>query len=97
MADDDGRATAEALLGFLDDSPSPYHAAANAARRLGDAGFTEVEETADWTITSPVEDSWFGFRAIAAPADAQNNATILISAWPFEGTSTVFQFTPGGF
>ena len=60
-------------------------------------GNYDPEETADWTITSPVEDSWFGFRAIAAPADAQNNATILISAWPFEGTSTVFQFTPGGF
>ena len=61
------------------------------------SGNYDPEETADWTITSPTEDSWFGFRAIAAPADAQNNATILISAWPFEGTSTVFQFTPGGF
>jgi len=61
------------------------------------SGNYDPEETADWTITSPVEDSWFGFRAIAAPADAQNNATILISAWPFEGTSTVYQFTPGGF
>ncbi len=60
-------------------------------------GSYDPEESADWTITSPVEDAWFGFRVIAAPADAQNNATILISAWPFEGTSTVYQFTPGGF
>ena len=66
MAEDDGRATAEALLGFLDDSPSPYHAAANAARRLGDAGFTEVEETADWTAVLP--DRWFVRRGGALVA-----------------------------
>ena len=60
-------------------------------------GKIDPEDSADWTITSTVEDSWFGFRALAAPADAQNNATILLSAWPFEGTSTVYQFTPGGF
>ncbi len=70
MADDDGRATAEALLGFLDDSPSPYHAAANAARRLGDAGFTEVEETADWTTALP--DRWF----------VRRGGALVAAAWP---------------
>ncbi len=32
------------LLAYVGESPSPYHAAANAARRLTDAGFVEVEE-----------------------------------------------------
>lgn len=66
MADPDGRATAEALLTFLDDSPSPYHAAAIAAGRLEGAGFTEVEETADWTTGFP--DRWFVRRGGALVA-----------------------------
>ena len=60
-------------------------------------GKLDPEDSADWTLTSTDEDAWFVFRALAAPADAQNNATILLSAWPFEGTSTVYQFTPGGY
>ena len=60
-------------------------------------GKLDPEDSADWTLTSTDEDAWFGFRALAAPADAQNNTTILLSAWPFEGTSTVYQFTPGGY
>ncbi|MEU6080206.1 M18 family aminopeptidase [Streptomyces sp. NPDC047108] len=36
------------LTGFLDRSPSPYHAVANAAERLEKAGFRKVEETAAW-------------------------------------------------
>ena len=35
------------FLSFLDDSPSPHHAAANAAQRLEDAGYTRVDETAE--------------------------------------------------
>ena len=36
------------LRAFLDASPSPFHAAATAAGRLGEAGFTEVGLTAAW-------------------------------------------------
>ncbi|MDY7106063.1 MAG: M18 family aminopeptidase [Actinomycetota bacterium] len=37
-------AVAEELCAFVDDSPSPYHATETAARLLGAAGFTEVDE-----------------------------------------------------
>ncbi len=66
MADHDGRATAAALLDHLDDSPSPYHATAAAARRLVAAGFTEVEETANWT--AGLADRWFVRRGGALVA-----------------------------
>ena len=36
------------LLGFIDASPSPFHAVAEAARRLDRAGFTEVDEVDSW-------------------------------------------------
>ncbi len=36
------------LLAFLAASPSPYHAVAEASRRLEAAGFAEVDETAVW-------------------------------------------------
>ncbi|WP_371544537.1 M18 family aminopeptidase [Streptomyces sp. NBC_00554] len=39
----------EDLLAFLKDSSSPYHAVAQAARRLEKAGFTELRETEEWT------------------------------------------------
>lgn len=39
---------ARGLCAFVDASPSPYHAAAEVARRLGEAGFTEVAETDAW-------------------------------------------------
>jgi len=42
------RDTALDLITFLDASPSPYHAAAEARRRLIGAGFTEVPQNADW-------------------------------------------------
>ncbi|HMG64786.1 MAG TPA: M18 family aminopeptidase, partial [Streptosporangiaceae bacterium] len=42
------RDTALDLIRFLDASPSPYHAAAEARRRLGEAGFTEVDPAAEW-------------------------------------------------
>jgi aspartyl aminopeptidase len=40
------------FLSFLDDSPSPHHAAANAAQRLEDSGYTRVDETAE-PVTLP--------------------------------------------
>lgn len=72
MADPDGRATAEALLTYLDDSPSPHHAAATAAGRLEAVGFTEVEETADWTTGLP--DRWF----------VRRGGALVAALWPAE-------------
>lgn len=42
------RAAAEDLGAFVAASPSSFHACAEAARRLEDAGFTRLEEDADW-------------------------------------------------
>ncbi|MCK8676149.1 M18 family aminopeptidase [Streptomyces lichenis] len=36
------------LMAFLAESPSPYHAVANAADRLEKAGFRQLDETAAW-------------------------------------------------
>lgn len=36
------------LAAFVTASPSSYHAAAEVARRLGDAGYVPLDETADW-------------------------------------------------
>ena len=59
---------ATALLAYLDASPTPYHAAAAAARRLVTAGFQEVEETAAWGAGLP--DRWFVRRGGALVAEA---------------------------
>src|SRR3954468_3887318 len=37
------------LAAFVAASPSSYHAAAEVARRLAEAGYTTLDETADWT------------------------------------------------
>ncbi len=71
MADRDGRAMAANLLEQLDDSPSPYHATATAARRLVAAGFTEVEETANWTA-GLLPDRWF----------VRRGGALVAAAWP---------------
>ena len=36
------------LMGFIDASPSPFHACATAAARLDAAGFTALSETDAW-------------------------------------------------
>jgi aspartyl aminopeptidase len=54
------------LLGHLDESPSPYHAVATAARLLAAAGWSEVEEAASWSSTLP--DRWFVRRGGALVA-----------------------------
>ncbi|BBX68279.1 M18 family aminopeptidase [Mycolicibacterium psychrotolerans] len=41
-------ADAQGLCGFIDASPSPFHACRTAARRLLDAGFAEVSEGDAW-------------------------------------------------
>lgn len=37
------------LFSFIAESPTPFHAAASAMRRLGAAGYTELSEHDDWT------------------------------------------------
>ncbi|WP_460774438.1 M18 family aminopeptidase [Microbacterium sp. GXF7504] len=44
----DALAHADDLAAFVAASPSSYHAAAEVARRLEDAGFTALDEIADW-------------------------------------------------
>jgi aspartyl aminopeptidase len=46
-------AVVQDLMSFLDASPSPWHAAESAARRLTDAGFVQVDETDRWTEAPP--------------------------------------------
>jgi len=38
------------LRAFIDASPSPFHAVAEMARRLGEAGFTELDEADRWEL-----------------------------------------------
>lgn len=42
------RSFAEEFARFITDSPTSYHAAAALAQRLGDAGFTQVDERGEW-------------------------------------------------
>ena len=44
--------TTDKLMEYIQDSPSPYHAAAAAAARLEAAGFTRLEESAPWAGTA---------------------------------------------
>jgi aspartyl aminopeptidase len=44
------RDAVQELLGFIDASPTPYHAARSAARRLAQAGFAELHEHDAWTL-----------------------------------------------
>ncbi|HYW05089.1 MAG TPA: M18 family aminopeptidase [Gammaproteobacteria bacterium] len=49
MAEPAASGPAQALLDFIDASPSPWHAAANVAGRLRDGGYRELDEREDWT------------------------------------------------
>jgi aspartyl aminopeptidase len=40
----------DGLLGFLDASPTPYHAVSNIVGMLENAGFTFLDERSDWTL-----------------------------------------------
>ena len=42
-----------ALLRFLDDSPTPFHAVANVSARLQQAGYVAVDEVARWDLMLP--------------------------------------------
>lgn len=48
MADFDPYAVADDLGTYINASPSPFHAVAEAGRRLATAGFTQVSETERW-------------------------------------------------
>ena len=47
-----GAATAEDLLGFVDRSPSPFHAVAEMTRRLDAGGFSALDERAAWKLSA---------------------------------------------
>jgi aspartyl aminopeptidase len=38
------------LLNYIEQSPTPFHAVAETARRLSNAGFRELKETDDWSL-----------------------------------------------
>ena len=46
----DTDAFAESLMGFLDRSPTPFHATANLAEWLGSQGFARLDERDDWQL-----------------------------------------------
>ena len=52
-------ASAQGLCEFIDASPSPFHVCATGARRLVDAGFTELSEADAW----PASGRYFTVRA----------------------------------
>jgi aspartyl aminopeptidase len=73
MTADSSTASIEALLRFLDDSPSPYHAVFSAQTLLDTAGFHELRERDAWTS-----------EAIAGPGSAGRRYVIrggAIIAW----------------
>ena len=41
----------QALTAFLDASPTPFHAVSSISKILAKAGFTELNESDDWTLT----------------------------------------------
>ena len=77
----------EDLLTFITASPSPYHAVAEAARRLGEAGFSELQLGDPWpsggglhwvqrggalVAWADVESSDLAFRVVGAHTDSPN-------------------------
>jgi aspartyl aminopeptidase len=50
MPNPDELALGDDLRAFVDASPSPFHAVAELARRLGAAGSTELRETDAWSV-----------------------------------------------
>jgi len=79
-------ASAQGLCEFIDASPSPFHVCATAARRLTDAGFTELSESDAWpasgrffTLRAGSLLAWIGgedantpFRIVGAHTDSPN-------------------------
>ena len=68
------------LLAFLDRSPTPYHAVAEARRRLEAAGFRGLEEGELWDL-SPGDRHWVvrGDASLVAFAPADDDTALLFS------------------
>ncbi|MGP5079385.1 M18 family aminopeptidase [Brachybacterium sp. JB7] len=81
------RATALDLGDFVTASPSSFHAAREAARRLEEAGFTELDETAPWEAADVAGDRYVlrdgSLIAWSAPEGADP-----ASAWRIVGSHT---------
>ena len=56
------RAHVDDVISFVESSPTSYHAAAELARRLEEAGFERLDETADWSGAASVEGRRFVVR-----------------------------------
>lgn len=50
MIDPTAKAAATELLTFIDRNPSPWHAGHEIGQTLAHAGFSELQETADWSL-----------------------------------------------
>ncbi len=50
MTDENKLEAARDLAGFIDASPTPYHAVAEVARRLDAAGFSRLDERSSWKV-----------------------------------------------
>ena len=64
------------LLDYLEASPSPYHAVANAAARLDEAGFRRLDESEAWDEASGVAYVIRGGALVAARAPADWRPTL---------------------
>ncbi|KAI9886693.1 MAG: Glucose-repressible alcohol dehydrogenase transcriptional effector [Watsoniomyces obsoletus] len=47
------------FLAFVNNSPTPFHAVANAKKRLSSAGFKEIRESDDWSKTIRAGDKYY--------------------------------------
>ncbi|EYT49453.1 aspartyl aminopeptidase [Brachybacterium muris] len=83
----EARAVALDLGAFVTASPSSYHAAREAARRLEEAGFTALDETLDWTAEDVAGEKYVirDGAIIAWSAPKQASAT---STWRIVGSHT---------
>ena len=66
-------------IAFIDASPSPYHAVAEAARRLQAAGFTGVDVRARWS------------RSVAGPALVRRGGSLVAWIAPPTGVPSAFR------
>jgi aspartyl aminopeptidase len=66
-------------IAFIDASPSPYHAVAEAARRLSAAGFTEIAETERWS------------RSVAGRAFVRRGSSLVAWIAPASGVPSGFR------
>lgn len=58
---------------------------------------TYATDESDSRVLGDTVGSRLGWRLAARPRDEMNNAILLVGAWPLNGNSTLYQFTPDGF